>query len=118
MCFTRVLLAGVIVVVAGCSENGSLPSSSSGAEHSRATAIESTGGKEIAASAVGDIPTDTGKKPNVVWIVLDACRARNLSCYGSGRLTSPNIDSIAERGIVFEHNFAQSPWTGRSVPSY
>ena len=38
-------------------------------------------------------------KPNIIWILLDACRV-NLSCYGYERLTSPNIDKLASRGIL------------------
>ncbi len=56
--------------------------------------------------------------PNIVWIMLDACRADNLSCYGYERETSPNMDKIAEAGVVFEENYAQATWTGISLPSY
>ena len=41
-------------------------------------------------------------RPNVLWIVNDASRARNYSCYGYDRKTSPNIDSLAARGVLFE----------------
>jgi len=58
------------------------------------------------------------ERPNVVWIVLDACRAKNLSCYGYERPTSPHIDRLAERGAVFLNHFAQGNQTRLSVPSY
>ena len=57
-------------------------------------------------------------RPNVVWILLDACRAQNLSCYGYDRQTTPNLDALAARGVVFDQAFSQSNWTARSVPSY
>ena len=57
-------------------------------------------------------------RPNVVWIVLDACRADHLSCYGYPRETSPTIDALAARGTVFERNYAQAPSTPQSVPNY
>ncbi|MCP4640752.1 MAG: sulfatase [bacterium] len=57
-------------------------------------------------------------RPNVIWIVLDACRAGNLSCYGYERPTSPAIDSIAARGVVFEQHYAQYLFTSPSVASY
>ncbi|MCH8203972.1 MAG: sulfatase [Candidatus Hydrogenedentes bacterium] len=57
-------------------------------------------------------------RPNVVWILLDACRASNLSCYGYERRTSPEIDEIAGRGALFERAYAQGFVTGESVPSY
>lgn len=56
--------------------------------------------------------------PNVIWILLDACRAGNLSCYGYERITSPNLDALAARGALFEQHYAQSNFTARSVPSY
>ena len=59
-----------------------------------------------------------GPKPNVIWILLDACRAQSLSCYGYGRQTSPNIDRLARRGVLFEQQFSQSARTSTSVPSY
>ena len=51
-------------------------------------------------------------------ILVDACRADYLSCYGYGRATSLNIDELAERGRMFERNFAQAPNTLLSVPTY
>ena len=72
---------------------------------------------ELARDAMADSLQDR-RFPNVIWIVLDACRAENLSCYGYERPTSPNIDRLAERGVVFENHFAQGLWTALSVPSY
>jgi arylsulfatase A-like enzyme len=71
----------------------------------------------IASSTESSAPA-TPLRPNVVWILLDACRAENLSCYGYDRPTTPNIDKIAARGVVFEQAYSQSNWTARSVPSY
>lgn len=44
-------------------------------------------------------------KANVVFILVDALRATSLGCYGYTRNTSPIIDSIAERGVLFEKAF-------------
>ncbi len=57
-------------------------------------------------------------RPNIVWIVLDACRAQNLSCYGYNRPTSPNINRLASEGVVFDAAYAQAFGTTISVPSY
>jgi len=57
-------------------------------------------------------------QPNVIWILLDALRAHNLSCYGYDRPTSPNIDKLANEGVLFEDNFTQGMYTTISVPSY
>jgi arylsulfatase A-like enzyme len=52
--------------------------------------------------------------PNVLVIVADTLRADHLSTYGYARPTSPNLDRIATRGVVFEHAFAASSWTAPS----
>jgi len=57
-------------------------------------------------------------QPNVLWIVLDALRAQNLSCYGYDRETTPNLDELAARGVLCEHHLTQGMETTESVPSY
>lgn len=57
-------------------------------------------------------------RPNVIWILLDALRADNLSGYGYERPTSPILDKLAESGVLFEQHFTQGLWTSISVPSY
>ncbi|MHA1940215.1 MAG: sulfatase [Candidatus Hodarchaeales archaeon] len=61
---------------------------------------------------------DTSKDNfNIVLITIDTLRADHLSCYGYERKTSPNIDKIAERGIVFKNVIAPSSWTAPSMVS-
>ena len=43
---------------------------------------------------------------NVVLIALDTQRADHLGCYGYHRRTSPFIDGIARRGVLFERCYA------------
>jgi arylsulfatase A-like enzyme len=54
---------------------------------------------------------------NFLLIVVDALRHDHLGCYGYEKNTSPNIDSICERGIVFENAIAQATWTKPSMVS-
>jgi len=56
--------------------------------------------------------------PNVILYVIDTLRADHLGCYGYGRPTSPHIDSLANRGVLFERCIAQAPWTAPSAASY
>lgn len=56
-------------------------------------------------------------RPNVIWILMDTLRAENLSCYGYERPTSPTMDALGARGVVFENHFSQGLWTMISVPS-
>lgn len=42
---------------------------------------------------------------NVLFILVDALRATSLGCYGYPRATSPAIDALAQRGVLFEQAF-------------
>lgn len=57
-------------------------------------------------------------RPNVVWILLDACRADHLSAYGYARPTTPTLAALAARGTLFERNYAQGSNTLLSVGSF
>jgi arylsulfatase A-like enzyme len=46
------------------------------------------------------------RRPNLLILAVDTLRADHLSCYGYRRLTSPHIDRLASRGLLFEHAFA------------
>lgn len=65
------------------------------------------------------IPAKRGEicKYNIILIVLDAVRYDHLSCYGYKSETTPNIDSLAEEGALFENAYAPSSHTIESVPS-
>lgn len=52
--------------------------------------------------------------PNIVFIVIDALRARNLSCYGHPNQISPNIDRIAKDGILFQNSYSCANCTDAS----
>ena len=57
------------------------------------------------------------KKINVLLITPDQMRADHLSCYGYKRKTSPNIDALAEKGVLFSRNYAVGSWTTPTFPS-
>ncbi|NOZ23046.1 MAG: sulfatase [Planctomycetes bacterium] len=50
-------------------------------------------------------------RPNILIFMMDTQGARNMSCYGYHRKTTPNIDAIARDGVLFENHFVTSPWT-------
>ena len=52
---------------------------------------------------------------HVILISIDTCRADYLSCYGYDKKTTPNIDTIASKGILFEHVVSSVPLT---LPSH
>ncbi len=53
------------------------------------------------------------QKPNVLFICIDDLRPE-LGCYGHSYIKSPNIDRLAERGVVFTNHFTQVPTCGAS----
>ena len=52
---------------------------------------------------------------NVLLITIDTLRSDRLSCYSDEHLNTPNIDSLAERGILFTKAFAH---TSTTLPSH
>jgi choline-sulfatase len=54
---------------------------------------------------------------NIILITIDTLRSDHLSCYGYERKTSPNIDKIADNGIIFKKAIAPSSWTAPSMVS-
>jgi arylsulfatase A-like enzyme len=54
---------------------------------------------------------ESNDRPNVVWIVLDTVRADFLGCYGFPQPSSPHMDALAARGILFERAISPAPWT-------
>ncbi len=57
------------------------------------------------------------KYPNIILIVVDALRARNLGCYGGDGDSSPNIDNIANNGVLFENVYCSWNTTDQSLTS-
>jgi arylsulfatase A-like enzyme len=55
--------------------------------------------------------------PNIILIVMDAVRADHLSCYGYSVPTTPGLDEIAAKGLIFDRAFAAAPWTPPSHAS-
>ncbi|WP_066417862.1 sulfatase [Halorubrum aethiopicum] len=53
---------------------------------------------------------------NVVLVTVDSLRADAVGTYDETRYT-PVIDSLADRGTVFDHAFATGNWTPFSFPS-
>ena len=60
-------------------------------------------------------------RPNIVIVMSDQQRADSLGCYGNGFTATPNLDRLAQGGVVFERAFTPFPvctparatmWTG------
>ncbi|MCK5378164.1 MAG: sulfatase, partial [Acidobacteria bacterium] len=49
--------------------------------------------------------------PNVVLITIDTTRADHVGCFGYSEPTTPNIDRLAEEGVLFTKAFTTNPVT-------
>ena len=59
-------------------------------------------------------PPQDQQGPNVILIVSDQLQADRIHAYGNPRLTTPNIDRLAERGVRFANYFTVGSWTAPS----
>ncbi len=48
------------------------------------------------------------KHPNILFIAVDDLRTE-LGCYGNEEIKSPNIDRLANEGILFRRAYCQEP---------
>lgn len=106
--------------------------------HRAGFAIESGGTLSLSTTAVGPAtaPIEAGfgllevvthgtlprtrssrSRPNLLFVTIDTLRADGLSCYGNPRPTSPVLDALGQRGVVFERAYSTSPWTWPSTAS-
>jgi arylsulfatase A-like enzyme len=66
----------------------------------------------------GRLQPDSGhQRPNVLLIVVDALRADRLECYGYSRQTAPNLNALAQNGVVFTDDMSQGAETVVAVPT-
>ena len=61
--------------------------------------------------ALRQLPAAPSGAPNVLFIILDTVRGGSLSLLGYKDRTTPNLEQLGQRGIVFERAVAPSPWT-------
>jgi arylsulfatase A-like enzyme len=55
--------------------------------------------------------------PDIIFILMDTLRADRVGAFGNRRGLTPFLDSLAARGVVFQHTYAQSSWTSPSIAS-
>jgi len=54
-------------------------------------------------------PRLSGTRPNVLFILADDLSYQDLSCYGQTRFQTPNLDRLAQEGLVFPHAYSGAP---------
>jgi MFS family permease len=65
----------------------------------------------IEALQTAGLPPAAASAPNILVIVVDTLRADHLSSYGYPRQTSPNLDRLAQQGVIFQNAISTSSWT-------
>ena len=58
---------------------------------------------------------DAAAKPSIVLVTLDTVRADRTSAYGYAKKTTPALEALAARGVLFEHAYAVASDTQRSL---
>src|SRR3989475_5826151 len=60
---------------------------------------------------------DRLRRLNVVVVTIDTLRPDHVQCYGYRHVETPTLDSLAQRGVLFEQAVAQAPLTPPSHAS-
>ncbi|MFN3159738.1 MAG: sulfatase [Rubinisphaera brasiliensis] len=60
---------------------------------------------------------NAAERPNVLFLICDDLNC-DLACYGHDQVQSPNIDRLAEQGVLFERTYCQYPLCGPSRASF
>jgi len=74
---------------------------------------KSTDGKANSKS----VPEKKTRRPNILLITADTLRSDHVGFGGYKRNTTPNLDALAEKSVVYERAYAPSNMTPSSVPA-
>lgn len=55
------------------------------------------------------LPAAESRKPNIVFILMDDMGWRDVGFAGNKFVETPNIDALAERGLVFTQSYSSAP---------
>ena len=55
------------------------------------------------------LQADQPQRPNIILIMADDLGWKDLHCYGNDRLDTPNIDRLAEQGLLFTDAYSAAP---------
>lgn len=63
----------------------------------------------IPAGVAAQKVTKTKSNPNIVFILADDLGYGDIGCYGQNRIETPNIDALAQAGMLFTNHYSGSP---------
>jgi len=67
-----------------------------------------------AAAAVGCTEGQAPRRPNIIIMMTDDHTTQAMSCYGSRLLETPNLDRLADEGMLFENCYVPNAISGPS----
>jgi arylsulfatase A-like enzyme len=74
----------------------------------RRTLLKGVAGSVMLTASANRARAQAPAKPNILFIMADDMGYADVSCYGRPDLQTPNIDSIAARGVRFLQGYANS----------
>lgn len=80
----------------------------------RTTVLSFAAGWLVLITSSQAAPVEEGQRPNILFIMADDHAAQALSCYGSYRNKTPNLDRLAEQGMLFTNCFCTNSICGPS----
>lgn len=95
-------------------DGADLPNTINRVPLSPSAAPDSRPASKPAIPAVPVMPASAAK-PDIYLITLDSVRADHCSVYGYGKKTTPNLEALASKGIVFERAYAPASDTQRAL---
>jgi len=69
-------------------------------------------------TTLSNIFSETGKRPNIVFVLSDDQRADMMSCMGNPYIQTPHFDRMAKEGLLFENAFVNSAVCSPSRASF
>jgi len=60
------------------------------------------------AAAASESVVDTADRPNILWLTCEDMGPQ-LGCYGDGYSNTPNLDALAQRGMLYLHAWSTAP---------
>jgi len=73
------------------------------------TGVMAPGVGALGAQKSGARARNAGDQPNFLILISDQHNPHVLGCYGDKIVRTPNMDALAEKGVVFEHAYCASP---------
>ncbi len=63
----------------------------------------------ISCVGAGSKKSQEVKQPNIIYILADDMGYGELGCYGQTKIETPNIDKLAEAGVLFTQHYSGAP---------